>query len=243
METTGPRPARPSDPKTWTTFAVLAIPPVIFLLVTVGFAFYFGSRGAEPQQIAARTQEAASWILLGVQVLLLVLVAVLSGSKDGIGWSLPSGRRLGVETAIGLAWGAALGVAYVFALAPALTWVQGAMGDYVPAGSVMPTVGRSLWPFLIADVVLAPFVEESIYRGWATSRLLVRFGTIPTAVIVCSSFGLLHWVGGLWYMLLTGFVAGGLFIALRLARQNMAVAFGAHLGVNVVEYLFVWLAG
>ena len=74
-------------------------------------------------------------------------------------------------------------------------------------------------------MLLAPFLEESIYRGWATSRLLLRFGLLPTALIVCGSFGRLHWAGGLWYVLLVGFVAGGLFISLRLLRNNLV----AHL--------------
>lgn len=43
-------------------------------------------------------------------------------------------------------------------------------------------------------------------------------------------------------MLLFGFVAGGLFVALRLVRGNLAAPFAAHLGLNVVEFLFVSLA-
>lgn len=166
---------------------------------------------------------------------------MLSKSRGGLGWRLPQNRRLSVEIAIGLACGVALGLAYVFAIAPTLTWVQRAVGDYVPAGSILPTVGQSLWPFLVADVLLAPFVEESLYRGWATSQLLLRFGALPTALITCSAFGLFHWAGGLWYMVLVGVIAGGLFIALRLLRQNLAAPFAAHLGLNTVEYLFILL--
>jgi uncharacterized protein len=220
---------------------VLAIPPLVFLVVTVAFAVYYGSQGASAGQIAERTQGAASWILLVVQVVLLVLVALLSRSAGGIDWTLPDRRRLSVELAVGGACGTGLGVVYVFGLAPALTWIQSSVGDYVPAGSVLPTVGQSIWPFLIADVLLAPFVEESIYRGWAVPRLLPRFGVTPTVVIACCAFGALHWAGGFWYMVLVGFVAGGLFIALRLLRGNLAAPFAAHLALNVVEYLFVWL--
>jgi uncharacterized protein len=219
----------------------LAVPPLVFLVVTMAFAVYYGSRGAQAQQIAEQTQAAASWILLAVQVVLLAWVAVLSRSAGGIGWTLPERRRLSIELAVGGACGAALGVVYVFGLAPALTWIQGSVGDYVPAGSVLPTVGRSIWPFFVADVLLAPFVEESIYRGWAVPRLLQRFGVIPTAVIVCCAFGALHWAGGFWYMVLVGFVAGGVFVALRLVRGNLAAPLAAHLALNIVEYLFVWL--
>ena len=71
--------------------------------------------------------------------------------------------------------------------------------------------------------------------------MLLRFGHLPTVLIICGSFGLLHWAGGLWYVLLVGFVAGGLFISLRLLRNNLVAPFAAHFGLNVVEYLFVWL--
>jgi uncharacterized protein len=221
--------------------AVLAVPPLVFLVVTVGFAVYFASHGGQAEQIAEQTQDAASWILLVVQVVLLAWVALLSRSAGAIDWTLPDRRRLPVELVVGGACGVGLGVVYVLALAPALTWIQGSFGDYVPPGSVLPTVGRSIWPFLVADVLLAPFVEESIYRGWAVPRLLPHFGAAPTVVIVCCAFGALHWAGGVWYMVLVGFVAGGLFIALRLARGNLAAPFAAHLALNVVEYLFVWL--
>ena len=130
----------------------------------------------------------------------------------------------------------------MLAIAPALTWVQSRLGDYVPAGSVLPTVSGSIVPFFIADVLLAPFVEESIYRGWAASRLLLRFGALPAGLIVCTAFGLLHWAGGLWYMLLVGFVAGGAFIALRVLRGNLIAPFAAHESLNIVETLFAWLA-
>jgi len=231
----------PNSAKISTTFVVLGVPPALFLLVTTGFAVYYGSQGAAPLQIVERTQAAASWILVAVQLLLLGLVALLSRSAGGIDWSLPSGRRGGVEFAVGATCGIGLGITYVFGLAPALTWMQRSLGDYVPPGSVLPAVGQSHWPFFFADVLLAPFVEESIYRGWATSRLLLRFGLLPTGLIICGAFGLLHWAGGLWYVLLVGFVAGGLFISLRLLRNNLVAPFAAHFGLNLVEYLFVWL--
>ncbi len=43
-------------------------------------------------------------------------------------------------------------------------------------------------------------------------------------------------------MLLTGLVAGGLFAGLYMARKNVIAPFAAHLALNVVEFLFVWLA-
>jgi membrane protease YdiL (CAAX protease family) len=42
-------------------------------------------------------------------------------------------------------------------------------------------------------------------------------------------------------MLLVGFVAGGLFMMLRLRTQSLAAPVAAHLALNAVEYLSVAL--
>ncbi len=84
-----------------------------------------------------------------------------------------------------------------------------------------------------------PFVEESLYRGYAFGRLQERYG-VPLAVIIsCTFFGLLHWAGGFWYILLTGVVAGGLFAALRLWRGTLIAPFAAHLALNILEFLWI----
>lgn len=51
-------------------------------------------------------------------------------------------------------------------------------------------------------------------------RLVQSFGTASGVALSCIAFGLLHWLGGLWYTVLTGLVAGGLFAGLRLWRGS-----------------------
>jgi len=217
---------------------VLAIPPLLFLAVTTGFVVFMISRGTKPEDIAGATQDAATWILLTVQLLLLGLVIVLSRTAGGLGWKSPP-QGFYLEFTLGAAVGGALGLAYVFELAPTMVWLQTRFGDYVPPGAVLATVGMSVPAFFFANVLLAPFVEEALYRSWATSRLLPRLGAIRTALIVCVAFGLFHWAGGFWYVLLVGFVAGGLFMALRLLRDNLVAPFAAHLMLNLVEFVYV----
>lgn len=225
-----------------TTFGVLAIPPLLFLAATTGFVVFMISRGTKPEEIAGATQDAATWILLTVQLLLLGLVIVLSRTAGGLGWKNPA-RGFYPEFALGAGLGGALGLAYVFALAPAMVWLQARFGDYVPPGAVLSTVGMSVSVFFVANVLLAPFLEEALYRSWATSRLLPRLGVVPTALIICVAFGLFHWAGGFWYVLLVGFVAGGLFMALRLLRDNLVAPFAAHLTLNLVEFVYVAAGG
>ena len=135
-----------------------------------------------------------------------------------------------------------MALAYFKLLAPLLETVQRAVGDYVPPGAVLPTVSSSLSLFFIANVLLAPLVEETIYRGYALPLLSTHVGVTWAVVITCTFFGLLHWPGGIWYMLLTGVVAGGAFAGLSLWRGGILSPFAAHLALNVVEFIYVWRA-
>jgi hypothetical protein len=111
--------------------------------------------------------------------------------------------------------------------------------DYVPAGELLPSLGAALIPFAIANVLFAPFVEEGIYRGYGLTRLLGKFSQPVAIALSCFFFGILHWTGGFWYILLTGIVAGGLFAWLRVSRKNILAPFAAHLTLNIVETIFI----
>jgi membrane protease YdiL (CAAX protease family) len=105
----------------------------------------------------------------------------------------------------------------------------------------LPALGATIIPFAIADVLLAPFVEENIYRGYGIVRLLPRFGARTAVLLSSLFFGLLHWSGGFWYILITALIVGVPFALLRLRRGNILVPFGAHLALNCVETLLLWL--
>lgn len=225
---------------------LLAIPPILFLVVIIAVSVYFGviTQG-DAQAIAENVPRATPYILLIVQILLL-LVFLRTIRADGmsirdLGWQLPAGQRLSQEVLIGILAGAPLGFVYVFFLSPLLATVQRVIGDYVPPEQILSTLGSAVLPFFAANVVLAPFVEENIYRGYAIPRLTQQFGAAGAFLISCLFFGLLHWSGGFWYILLTGTVAGGLLAGLLMWRRNIVVAYTAHLALNAVEFLLVWL--
>ena len=202
------------------TWALLIGSPLLFLAAIIAASVYFGivTRG-DAQAIAEQTPKAMPVMLVAVQLLLLVfLVRTLRSERltwSAIGWRLEQGQVLWREVLIGVIPGAVLAVLYFTVLSPSMTWLQRNVGDYVPAGEFTGALGVALVPFFLANVVLAPFVEESLYRGYALDHLQERYG-LPLAVIIsCAFFGLLHWAGGFWYILLTGVVAGGLFAGLR----------------------------
>lgn len=224
----------------WTLLAA----PILFLLAIVIVSIYFGlaSQGQNVEAIPEMVTSTIPLQLVAVQIFLL-LILVKSMKRDGlawkdIGWKTTEGQQISREVLIGGGLGIALGVLYVFVLSPMLTHLQ-QIWDYVPAGELLTTLGSSIIPFTIADVLLAPFVEENIYRGYGLTRLLGRFGKPVAIILSCFFFGILHWTGGFWYMLLTGIVAGGLFLWLRLSRKNIIAPFAAHLALNIVETIFI----
>lgn len=234
-----------NPPRMRRVWALLFAGPLLFLAAIIVVSVYFGivTRG-DAAAIAERSAQATPYMLAAVLALLLLLVVralkAESLSWPALGWRLLPGQKLWQEALIGAIPGIVLALAYFTLLSPALTWLQANVGDYVPAGELTGALGAALVPFFLANVVLAPFVEESLYRGFAFGRLQGRYGAVLAIVISCACFGLLHWTGGFWYIVLTGAVAGGLFAGLRAWRGGLVAPFVAHLALNILEFLWVW---
>jgi membrane protease YdiL (CAAX protease family) len=227
----------------WTLLAA----PILALILIIIASVYFGvvTQGKDPQAIPQLVADSTPFQLVALQIWLLFIL-MKSMKRDGlswkdIGWKLQDGQQLWREILIGMIPGVAIALLYFYVLTPILVNLQ-KIWDYVPAGSVLTALGASLIPFAIADVLLAPFVEESIYRGYGLTRLLGKFSQ-PTAIALSIFFfGILHWTGGFWYILLVGLVAGIPFAWLRISRKNIIAPFAAHLALNIVETIFIALA-
>lgn len=157
-----------------------------------------------------------------------------------VAWQLPDVGKALSDIAVGVLAGSLLAISYIYWLAPLLETLQRTFGDFVPPGSVLPTVSSSLGLFFIASVLLAPVVEETLYRGIAIPLLTTHLGLRWAVVLTCVFFGLLHWAGGFWYMLLTGIVAGGAFAGLFCWRGGVLAPFAAHLALNMIEFVYAW---
>lgn len=217
--------------------------PLLFLLAFGATGAYFSASGAAPEAVPALVAGAMPQLLLGVLLALGTGMLVVAGPQARAVWQALPRSGIGVDAGIGAAVGVALAAGYFGLLLPLTTLLQTAVGDYVPAGATLPAVSANLGIFFVANVVLAPVVEETLYRGVAFRQLLPRFGRMRTVVATCAAFGLLHWAGGFWYMVVTGVVAGGAFAALRVWRGTVVAPFAAHLVLNALEFAFVLRGG
>jgi len=211
---------------------------MLFLGAIVAASAFLGFSGVHSSQMAARVPLLMPQILLGVSASLGLLVFFLV--RRDIAWALPPPSKGLRDAAFGMLAGGVLALSYVAVLSPVLTALQRSVGDYVPPGSVLPTVSSSIGVFFIANVLLAPAVEETLYRGYAIPVLTRSLGTPRAVVLSCALFGLLHWAGGVWYMLLVGGVAGGVFAGLFLWRGGLLAPFVAHLTLNSIEFVYAW---
>jgi uncharacterized protein len=226
----------------WTLLAA----PVLFLIVILSASVYFGfvTQGKDPAAIPDLVIDSTPWQLVIVQIwLLFILMKTMKHeglSWKDIGWNLQDGQQLWREILIGAVPGVVITMLYFFVLTPVLISLQN-IWDYIPAGSVLTALGASLIPFAIADVLFAPFVEESIYRGYGLTRLLGRFSQPGAIALSVFFFGILHWTGGFWYIVLVGLIAGVPFAYLRVTRKNVIAPFAAHLALNLIETIFIIL--
>lgn len=219
---------------------VLTVGPALFFASIVFLSMLFSARGVHATNIPERVAAFAPHILLIVQASLAILLLGYFANHARATWQLPDQSKAGLDICVGLLIGATLGVLYLYALAPLLETLQRTMGDFVPPGEVLPTVSRGIVLFFVANVLLAPLVEETLYRGIALPVLGSALGVPWAVALSCVFFGLLHWVGGFWYMLLTGVLAGGMFAGLHLWRGGILAPFAAHLALNLVEFAYAW---
>lgn len=110
------------------------------------------------------------------------------------------------------------------------------IGFYDPAwmtgmdiDSVDITAGALLLE-IIASVIIAPILEELIFRGVIFNRLKIRVGIIPAMIISSFIFGIGHQFGGMT----SAFLFGICMCILYLKTDNILVPMSVHFINNVV---------
>ena len=218
---------------------LILLPPLTLLLTLAGGALYAGREGGSSADISARVQRRFSGLLALalslVGVALLVIMSVYPDIGNAIVWRSSSWRR---DIILGVSIGALFAALYFTLLSPILTWLQRRIGDYVPPGSVLTTLEGNLPAFFVANVLLAPLVEEVWYRG-VVYGWLEPLGFTLSILLTCLAFGLFHWPGGVWYVLLTGGMLGGALQWLRVEQAGLLAPYLAHLTLNAIEFYVV----
>ncbi len=97
----------------------------------------------------------------------------------------------------------------------------------------------SAFLFLLMAVLLAPVVEETIFRGYIYPAIAKTWGVTVSVLITGALFGLLHGFqlgGALWQIALL-ITVGIVFTWIRATARTVAASYCMHLGYN--SFLFV----
>ncbi len=120
------------------------------------------------------------------------------------------------------------------------------VGVEIPSQEAVKTVlTKQAWPEAAASVavvvIMAPLLEEMVFRGFLLSALSRRMGPTGALVLTAALFGLLHTADHPFY---AGpiFVLGLLLGWLYLRPGRLWVAVGCHGAHNALALLTAWLA-
>ena len=176
-------------------FWILVIyPPLSFLLGLLILLGRYIEAGLEPEFIEVEIVNDSVWILLFSQstMLILLIVSSLADQENLFKLTLCSTSPLK-----DIFWGVLLGMGiavsyFYFGLADLHLYLQKQLGDYVPVGLPSEALGEDKALFFVANVLLAPFVEENIYRR-LLPRLFIQGSSYKKLCLSAFLFGCLHW--------------------------------------------------
>ena len=134
-------------------------------------------------------------------------------------------------------WGAGLGCSLVFSAALTLLPLPEALIQGY--GSVSDGVGAGTDPWLafLSTILLAPAVEEIVFRGYMLNRLLTGFKDQEAVWISSLAFALCH-VSLVW--MIYAFAMGVFLARVSLREDNILYSAALHMGFNA-SVLPLWI--
>jgi hypothetical protein len=146
------------------------------------------------------------------------------------------------DLAVGLMAGVAMvfGAGIVLQLTHAI--VDAVAGHRVSDPEQVPETVRGAYLVLsgVVVVVLAPLAEETFFRGFLYKGLRLRFSMWPAAFISASFFGLVHFAGIKFLLIIPPLIGVGVVLALVYERrQSLLASMATHATFNLIGFLFI----
>ena len=176
-------------------------------------------------------------------VLLLWLRARHPGWLGVIGWPAP-GRRFR-ELAVGAGFGFLLEVVAVVTGTVVAIAIEALTGEQVrSAEQISPDLrGWGIAILVLMAVVVAPVVEEFVFRGLLFRSLADRYGFWVGAIGSAVPFGLTHVAVGasvdLWALRITLIVVGIVLAWIHWRRRNLMANVVAHASFNLIGVVII----
>ncbi|HXF56618.1 MAG TPA: CPBP family intramembrane glutamic endopeptidase [Actinomycetota bacterium] len=243
-----PTPPRPDGEGTGTDVAGPGLPPPSWrpaealpvFLVAVGVSVVAGvalaSLGCALQTVVTS--------LVGELAFALAVVGWVRFVSRGSLAALGRPRRPGGDLGVGAVAGLGLVALAYGVLAAVSVAVRAVTGSPPPqpeqvAGCVR---GEALALFAPVVILLAPLGEELYFRGFLYRGLRRRYGTWPSALVSGALFGVVHFGGLAFLLIIPSLVLVGVGLALLFEwRRSILAPMAAHAVFNALGYLAIVL--
>jgi membrane protease YdiL (CAAX protease family) len=238
------KPSVPEDlrvPWSWPHFSVfLFFGFISLILVQTAFAIYYlphkrlSSQSELEQFVMSKPQFAIGSMVVWYALLFLFLyvtLTVLRGSPfwRSLGWKMPNDTSSGHLRS---PWTYFFSGCALSLLASAIT-AKVQTPEHLPIQDIFKYKNTALL-FMAMAVLIAPLVEETIFRGYLYPLLAKSFGVLPGIVVTGVLFGLMHGYQLGWTLSLvsTLIVVGIIFTFVRARTGTVFASFLLHLGYN-----------
>jgi membrane protease YdiL (CAAX protease family) len=143
---------------------------------------------------------------------------------------------IGVMTGVAMVFGAGIVLQVVRSI------VDAVVGHHVSNPEQVPQTVRG--GFLVVSgfvvVVLAPLAEETFFRGFLYKALRRRYSVWPAALLSSLFFGLVHFAGLKFLLIIPALIVVGLILALVYERRRSLLAsVAAHATFNLIGFLVI----
>src|SRR5690242_3787533 len=217
---------------------------VLTLIVAAGAFVFFG---ISPAALKSSTAEWASVLIISQALLsgatLIFLYVVVRGRSDAPFW-----QTMGWRGFRNMASSGSIVLRYVFggfALAVAVGWLGNFVGR--ESGIPMEELFRSRQSVLMLmglGILVAPVVEETIFRGCIYPVIARKFGITTGIVATGTLFGLAHaqQLGGAWGQIGLLICVGIVLTYIRARAGTVAASYFVHVGYNTILFAGFYIA-
>lgn len=189
--------AAPADQRPWSVWASLAFYVLIFEVEGRVYDFILAATGLQAiidnSRLFSALNDIVAW---GINLLIILSAIWLTRIpvRDYLGWTRPRAIDVALGILVMLALYGALGV---------LLLSIGQAGPAIDEYRAAIAAGTSPWWFVLRwwpSIILAPFVEESFFRGFLWRGVKFRFGNWAAFLVTTLLFSAMHYkywmVGG-----------------------------------------------
>jgi membrane protease YdiL (CAAX protease family) len=227
---------RPLPPATWRVREAIGLylAVVVVAATVVGFVL-----GLDALSCAGR-----SLVSLGALQMALLATVVLyvrrvrKSPLAALGYANWRGSDATAGFAVGLGlYAVALGVTLLIS---ALITVMIGHAPDAPEQVTECVRGPALWAFGVGAVILTPVAEETFFRGFLYRGLRRGLAVRPAAVVSGTLFGLVHFAGVEYLLIIPSLVIVGVGLAsLFERRQSVLASIAAHATFNLVGVISI----